>query len=390
MWAALVCAGLAVQVTTVAVGWQVYDLTRDPFDLGLVGLSQFAPALCLVLVTGTVADRFPRRTILLACLAVETVALTGLLALTLAGAGAVGAIFALMALLGTARAFWNPARQAIVPNLVPPADLPAAITLNTVAFHATTVGGPVLGGLAYGLAPWLAYGLAMALLAGAAVALAGLVPPVQARVEAGPRWQVLSAGFRYIVTQKVVLGAVTLDLCAVLLGGAVALLPVYARDILQVGPAGLGLLRAGAGIGAVAMAAVLIVRPIRDHAGAALFVSVALYAAATVVFAVSTVLWLSVAMLILLGAADMVSVFVRSTLVQLWTPDALRGRVNAVNQVFIGASNELGGFRAGSMAALVGPVAAVAAGGIAALAVTAAWARMFPELRRIRRLVPEE
>lgn len=389
MWLALVCAGLAVQVTTVSVGWQVYDLTRDPFDLGLVGLSQFAPALMLVLVTGTTADRFPRRTILLVCLVVETAAVAGLLVLTRAGVGAVGAIFALTALLGTARAFWNPARQAIVPNLVAPADLPAAITLNTVAFHATTVGGPVLGGLAYGLAPGLAYGLALGLLAGAAVSLLRLAPPPQARVETGPSWQVLSAGFRHILGQKVVLGAVTLDLCAVLLGGAVALLPVYARDILQVGPAGLGLLRAGAGIGAVAMAALLLVRPIRDHAGRALFLSVAVYAGATAVFAVSTVFWLSVGMLVLLGAADMVSVFVRSTLVQLWTPDPLRGRVNAVNQVFIGASNELGGFRAGTMAALVGPVAAVAAGGVAALAVTVVWARLFPDLRRIRQLVPQ-
>lgn len=385
-WGALLCVTFAVQIQTVSVGWQVYDLTRDPFDLGLIGLSQFLPALLLVLVTGAVADRFPRRRIMALCLAVEAACSAGLLLLTLRGLASPVPVFVLLAVFGTARAFYNPARQALLPNLVPPQVLGNAIASNTTFNKLATIAGPVTGGLLYAVSPYLAYGVVGLLFLVAAGFVARIPKPPLRSAGRAASWESLSAGFRYIWREKVVLGAISLDLFAVLLGGAVALMPVYARDILAIGPAGLGVLQAGPAVGAIGMGFVLMMRPIADHAGRVLFVSVAVFGLGTLVFAFSTTLWLSVLALVVLGAADMVSVYVRNTLVQLWTPDALRGRVNAVNSVFIGASNELGGFRAGSMAALIGPVAAVAVGGAGTLAVAALWTRWFPDLRRIRRL----
>lgn len=385
-WGALLCVTFAVQIQTVSVGWQVYDLTRDPFDLGLIGLSQFLPALLLVLVTGAVADRFPRRRIMALCLAVEAACSAGLLLLTLRGLTSPVPVFVLLAVFGTARAFYNPARQALLPNLVPPQVLGNAIASNTTFNKLATIAGPVTGGLLYAVSPYLAYGVVGLLFLVAAGFVARIPKPPLRSAGRAASWESLSAGFRYIWREKVVLGAISLDLFAVLLGGAVALMPVYARDILAIGPAGLGVLQAGPAVGAIGMGFVLMMRPIADHAGRVLFVSVAVFGLGTLVFAFSTTLWLSVLALVVLGAADMVSVYVRNTLVQLWTPDALRGRVNAVNSVFIGASNELGGFRAGSMAALIGPVAAVAVGGAGTLAVAALWTRWFPDLRRIRRL----
>lgn len=385
-WLALLCAGFSVQIQVVAIGWQVYGLTRNPLDLGLIGLSQFAPALVLVLVTGAVADRFPRRTILSVCLLLESTCAAGLLLFTLSGSTNVLIVYALVVVLGTARAFYNPARQSLVPNLVPREHLANAVNLATMTAHITVIGGPVAGGLLYGIWPELAYGTAFVLLIIGSILIAAIPKPLQARSAAGTSWAMLSTGFRFIWTEKIVLGAISLDLFVVLLGGAVALLPVYASDILDAGPTGLGLLRAGQGIGAVAVAGCLILWPVRDRAGSALFLAVAGFGVATAVFAVSEIIWVSVVMLIIMGGCDMVSVYVRNTLVQLWTPDELRGRVNAVNQVFIGASNELGAFRAGTMAAVIGPVAAVLAGGVGALAVTGLWARWFPELRQIRRL----
>lgn len=385
-WGALLCVTFAVQIQTVSVGWQVYDLTRDPFDLGLIGLSQFLPALLLVLVTGAVADRFPRRRIMALCLAVEAACSAGLLLLTLRGLTSPVPVFVLLAVFGTARAFYNPAREALLPNLVPPQVLGNAIASNTTFNKLATIAGPVTGGLLYAVSPYLAYGVVGLLFLVAAGFVARIPKPPLRSAGRAASWESLSAGFRYIWREKVVLGAISLDLFAVLLGGAVALMPVYARDILAIGPAGLGVLQAGPAVGAIGMGFVLMMRPIADHAGRVLFVSVAVFGLGTLVFAFSTTLWLSVLALVVLGAADMVSVYVRNTLVQLWTPDALRGRVNAVNSVFIGASNELGGFRAGSMAALIGPVAAVAVGGAGTLAVAALWTRWFPDLRRIRRL----
>lgn len=385
-WLTGLFGGFSVQIVTVAVGWQVYDLTRDPFMLGLVGLSQFAPALLLVLVTGTVADRYPRRTILALALAVEGCAAAALVGFTLSGSVHPGPVFAAMMMLGLARAFYNPARQAIVPNLVPADQLAPAISISSTTAQVTMIAGPMLGGLLYGFGGVAAYAVALVLLLAGVVSVLRIPLPLQTRSAEPASWATISAGFRFIWSQPIVRGAVTLDLFVVLVGGAVALLPVYARDVLEVGPVGLGLLRAAPGIGAVVVGVLLIARPIRDHAGHVLFLSVAGFGLAATVFAVSQVVWLSFAMLVAMGGLDMVSVYVRQTLVQLWTPDAVRGRVNAVNQVFIGASNEVGAFRAGSMAALVGPVAAVLAGGVGALAITALWARWFPELRRIRHL----
>lgn len=385
-WGALLCTGFAVQIQTVAIGWQVYDLTRDPLDLGLIGLSQFFPALILVLVTGAVSDRFPRRRIMGICLLVMAGAAGCLLMLAINGIPNVGLVFLLMAVFGAARAFYNPARQSIVPNLVPPAHLPNAITVNSSANQISVICGPVAGGLLYGVSPHAAYGTALGLFVCASILVTLIPKPAQRAAINVTNWQTLSAGFRYIWRQKVVLGAISLDLFAVILGGATALLPVYARDVLEIGPAGLGFLRAGPGIGAIAMGLFLMANPITDHAGRVMFTAVAAFGAFTVVFALSEAVWLSVAALVLIGAADMVSVFVRGTLIQLWTPDDLRGRVNAANQVFIGASNEVGGFRVGATAALIGPVAAVLVGGLGTLAVAAVWFRRFPELVRIRRL----
>jgi len=386
-WLALLLAGLSVQIQTVAVGWQLYDMTRDPLNLGFVGLSQFLPALLLVLVTGAASDRYSRRTILAVCLLAEAACAFGLLLFTLSGAREVWPVFAIMVALGTARAFYNPARQSIVPNLVPERHVPNAITLSVTAGQFATVAGPLAGGILYAIRPEFAYGLAMALLLAAGGLVLSISLPARIGSAAAASWATISAGFRHIWTEKTVLGAVSLDLFAVLLGGTVALLPVYALEVLEVGPTGLGMLKAGPAIGGIAVGFFLMVNPIRDHAGPIMFASVAGFGACTAVFAVSETVWISVAALTVMGGFDMVSVFVRNTLVQLWTPDALRGRVNAVNQVFVGASNELGAFRAGTSAALIGAVPAVLAGGIGTIAVAGLWLWWFPQLRRTRHLV---
>lgn len=386
-WMANTLSGFALQIQTVAVGWYVYDLTRNPLDLGLVGLSQFLPALLLVFVTGSVADRFARRTIMAVCLGLMALTALMLLGVTALGVQGAAPVFVILALFGVARAFYNPARQSIVSNLVPRSQLANAIAAVATAQQFATICGPVAGGFLYAVSAETAYGAAMALMGVSALLVIGGMPrqgrPAGAASADG---QALGAGFRYIWTNKPLLGAVSLDLFAVLLGGAMALLPVYARDILDVGPEGLGLLRAGPAMGAILVGGWLMMRPIRDHAGLFMFVSVAGFGLATTVFAFSEMLWLSFAMLALAGAFDMVSVHIRAVLVQLWAPDEVRGRVTAVNQVFIGASNEMGAFRAGVMAVWIGPVAAVAVGGAAILLIAGAWARLFPELRRVRHL----
>ena len=385
-WFSRFGSSFAAQIQTVAVGWQVYDLTRDPLDLGLVGLSQFLPALALVLVTGAVADRFRRRTIMAVCTVIEGLCAVALLAFTVIGLRSVTPIFVVLALFGVARAFYGPAQQSLLPNLVPTAILASAIALNTMSWQLATVLGPVAGGLLYGIGPTFAYGTAALLFLLAAVLILLVPRPPQKALYEPKTWQTLVAGFRYVWTEKIVLGAISLDLFAVLLGGATALLPVYARDILDVGPWGLGLLRTGPAIGAISVALYLTTHPIRDHAGMLMFFFVGVFGAATIVFGISTLVWLSVLALIVLGAADMVSVYVRETLIQLWTPDPVRGRVSAINGVFVGASNELGEFRAGVSAALIGTVPAVVVGGLGAIAVTVLWALMFPGLRKARHL----
>jgi MFS family permease len=385
-WLARLAASFAAQIQVVAVGWQVYEMTRDPLDLGLIGLSQFLPALLLVLVTGAAADRFRRRTIMAVCLAAEAVCAGALLAFTLSGSDAVALVFLILVAFGTARAFFGPAQQSLLPNIVPPQLLSNAVALNSSSWQLATIVGPVAGGLLFGISPVAAYGASILLLVVATVLIL-LVPRPPQRTHAEPAtWQTVVAGFRYIWHEKIVLGAISLDLFAVLLGGATALMPVYAHDILQVDATGLGLLRAAPAFGAIPVALYLTAHPIRDHAGFWMFVFVALFGAFTIVFGVSNLLWLSVVALMIMGAADMVSVYVRETLIQLWTPDQVRGRVNAVNMVFVGASNELGEFRAGVAAALIGAVPAVVIGGIGTVAVAALWARLFPQLLRARRL----
>jgi MFS family permease len=379
-------AGFAVQIMSVAVGWQVYDITRDPLDLGLIGLAQFLPPLILVLVTGLAADAFNRRLIMAGCLLIEVLCGAALVVFTLAAPGTVWQVFVILGILGAARAFFNPAADALAPNLLPRQAIAHGISLGSMVWQVGTITGPVAGGLLYGIGGEAAYGTVFGLLALAAlfVLLIGAVP--QANHAQETSLATLLAGFRFIRSERIVLGAISLDLFAVLLGGAVALMPVYARDILEVGPWGLGLLRAAPGVGAIIMAAWLAKFPIKDKAGIIMFIFVAAFGFFTVVFGLSTWVPLSIAALALMGACDMVSVYVRETLMQLRTPDKVRGRVTAVNRVFIGASNELGEFRAGVVAAWIGAVAAVAAGGAGTMAVAFLWSRWFPELRTARRL----
>lgn len=385
-WLARFLTTFATQIVSVGVAWQIYDLTRNPFDLGLVGVIQFIPSLLLVLVTGAVADRFGRRRVMGLAIMLEAACALALLALSVRGLTSPLPVFVVLACFGIARAFFGPAAASLVANLVPPEDFANAVAWNSSAWQTANIVGPVVGGLVYGFSADAAYGLA-ALLMTAAALLIFSIPKPQQRMEGEKKTlESLFAGFRYIWREKIVLGAISLDLFAVLLSGAVALLPVYARDILHLGPWGLGMLRAAPGIGAVAVAVWLAGHPLRDHAGLIMFVFVGLFGVFTIAFGVSTTPWLSIAALALLGASDMVSVYVRETLIQLWTPDNVRGRVNAVNMVFVGASNELGEFRAGMMAAFFGTVTAVVFGGVGAVAVAGLWAWMFPQLRKARRL----
>ncbi|MBK8753952.1 MAG: MFS transporter [Candidatus Competibacteraceae bacterium] len=379
-------SALAVQMLNVAVGWWVYALTHDPFALGLVGLAVFLPAIGLALVTGHVADRFNRLAILRICYAVATLAAAGLLFYAASGARQVAPIYALLLLFGVARAFANPAGQAIVPNLVPPAHLGSAIAWNALVWQTATIAGPALGGILYLFgatvvfaAVAFSYGITFGLLAGMRHRAIRIAPEPTT-------WSHLLAGIHFIRSKPVVFGAISLDLFAVLLGGATALLPVYAHDILHVGPEGLGLLRSMPAVGAVLMASWLAYRPLRRHTGRRLFQAVFVFGLATLGFGLSKHLALSLACLFVLGAVDMVSVFIRQTLVQVETPDVMRGRVSAVNTVFIGASNELGEFESGALAALIGTVPTVVAGGIGTWIIAALWLRWFPALRDRDRL----
>jgi len=385
-WLSRLCATFAVNMVSVSVGWQVYDLTRDPFDLGLIGLVQFLPALLLVLVTGSVADRFNRRMIMALCLAGEAVAVMALLAFTISGSEMVVIVFGILLFFGIVRAFMGPASQSLAPNLVPTQDLASAIAWNSSAWQIATIVGPVAGGLLYGISPEAPYAVALAMMIIGAILILLVPKPAQKILGDKASWETVIAGFRYVWKEKIVLGAISLDLFAVLLGGATALMPIFARDILDVGPWGLGLLRAAPAVGALTVAAWLAFHPIRNHAGLLLFAFVTIFGLTTIVFGLSTLVWVSVIALILMGASDMVSVYIRETLIQLWTPDAVRGRVNAVNMVFVGASNELGEFRAGMSAAVFGAVSAVVIGGAGTVAVAALWARFFPDLRRARHL----
>ncbi|HEV7433369.1 MAG TPA: MFS transporter [Pseudorhizobium sp.] len=376
-------AAFAIQIISVSVGWQMYDQTGSALYLGLIGLFQFLPSLLLILVTGSVADRYNRRAIVAICMGVGSTCALALLALTLADMFIPWLVFAILTVFGIERAFMGPAVQSLAPNLVPERDLANAIAWNSSSWQTASIVGPVAGGLLYGVSAVAAYSVALSMMALAALLVLLIPKPAQRTGSRTVSWGEILAGFRFIGKEKVVLGAISLDLFAVLLGGAVALMPIFARDLLVLGPWGLGLLRAAPGIGAVAVALWLAFYPIRHRAGAAMFVGVAFFGAGTVTFGLSETTWLSIAALMLMGASDMISVYVRETLIVLWTPDEVRGRVNAVNMVFVGASNELGEFRAGTMASIIGAVPAVVIGGVGTLAVAAIWAMGFPQLRKI-------
>ena len=376
----------SAQIVSVAVAWQMYDVTRNPALLGWIGLVQFLPALLLVLVTGNAADRLGRRLVMGCAVLVMMSCAASILYMVLNGRFEPMVILGLLTLFGTARAFYGPAATSLAVNLVPREDFPNAVSWVTTSWQMATIAGPVIGSLLYGLAPEAAYGTATCLFVLAAGLIFSIPKPNQQISREPPTLSSILGGFRYIWKEKVVLGAISLDLFAVLLGGAVALMPIYARDILQVGELGLGLLRAAPGIGAIIAIALITAFPIRNHAGWILLVCVVLFGLATAVFGASTIAWLSILALMCVGGFDMVSVYVREIILQLWTPDEVRGRVNAVNSIFVGASNELGETRAGFMAAIAGPVVTVVGGGLAAVGVAAASVFIFPQLRRIRTL----
>jgi MFS family permease len=377
-------ANLAVQMQSVAVGWQVYTLTGDVLDLGLVGLAQFLPFVVLVLVAGQVADRHDRRLILALCFAVELLCALLLLVYSMLGPGSVWPVFAILALFGAARAFAMPTGQAMVINLVPAEKFSRAVAISSSMFHFAVVAGPVLGGVLYLAGPAVVYSIVACLFVVSVLFVLAIrmqTRPASAREPVSLR--ALSEGLRFVWTRPEVLGAITLDLFAVLFGGATALLPAYARDVLHIGPVGLGALRMAPAIGAALISVVLALRPIGRHVGAWMFGGVAVYGVMTIVFGLSAHALLSFAALVVMGAGDMVSVYIRHILVQVATPDAIRGRVSAVNAVFIGASNELGEFESGVTARWFGLVPAVVIGGIATLLVTGGAMRLFPSLRRM-------
>ncbi|MET3897585.1 MFS family permease [Devosia sp. UYZn731] len=385
-WLTTLLVSFAVQIMSVSIGYQIYMVTREPLLLGLVGLCLFLPALVLILVTGLVADRFNRRRIMAICLCVELACAISFLLFSNAQAHEIAPLFVILVVLGTARAFWGPAAQSLAPNLVPSEALSNAITVNASAWQFASIAGPALGGVLYSFGPVVAFGTGAVLLACAIVSVMLIPQPPKRESHQATSVETLLGGFKYIFANKVVLGAISLDMFAVLMGGAVAMLPIYATDILHGGSIANGLLRAAPGLGAIVMALYLTKFPIRNFAGRILFVFVALFGAFTMVFGVSTSLWVSIPALALVGASDMVSVTIRETIMQLWTPEEVRGRVNAVNSVFIGASNELGEFRAGTVAHFIGPVGAVVIGGFGAMAVAGIWSQIFPGLREQKTL----
>lgn len=378
--------GVATQVQTVAVGWQIFIATGDPFDLGLVALSQFLPFIVLILPAGHVADRYDRRRVQTLTYALAAVCAAALLALSLADVTDTGPVFAVMVLFGVVRAFYQPTSQALLPNLAPIELFPRSVAINSSLGQVATIAGPALGGVLVLFGVGVAYAVSLILLVVGVILVAGLRSGGRSEASTEPvSLATLLSGVTFVRSRPVVLGSISLDLFAVLFGGASALLPIYAGDILDVGPAGLGVLRAAEAVGAALLAAVVAVRPIRSAVGRWMFGGVAVFGIATIVFAVSTSFVLSVVALMVMGAADMVSVYIRHLLVQLETPDAIRGRVSAVNGVFIGASNELGQFESGVTAALWGVVPSVVVGGLATLAIGGLWTRLFPGLWRLDR-----
>jgi Transmembrane secretion effector len=370
----------------VAIGWQVYAIHSDPLDLGLVGLAMFVPLPLLALPAGHLADRHPRRTVLATSMAIDAAVAAGLLAVTISGADETWPFFVLAFGTGVASAVGAPAGRALTPSLVPQETLVRALAQRSVAFQLSVIVAPALGGFLFAIEPELVY---MASVSFSLVALVAVLAMHTGRESAGagsPDLRSVLGGVRLVRRTPVLLGAISLDLFAVLFGGAVALLPVFAKDVLEVGPAGLGVLRAAPAAGALCAAAVLARRPVHRRAGGTLLTVVALYGVTIVVFGLSETMWLSLLALAAGGAVDMVSVVLRQTILPLVTPDELRGRVNAVEMVFISASNELGAFESGVAAALVGAVPAVVLGGVLTIGVALTWAQLFPDLRHVDRL----
>jgi MFS family permease len=407
-WGARWTGGFASQIQSVAMGWHMYSLARETrsveesaFLVGMIGLAAFVPVLLLTLPAGEAADRYDRKKVLLLCLTGEIASVLTLAVATVNGYDSPMLLLVVAALFGASRAFFAPANTALGPMLVPRKLLPRAIAWNSLAWQSSAIAGPAMGGFLISASPQTAYFATFGLYGLTALFVLSIRANAKPEVNPGSRWQLMKEGLAYVWRQKIVFGAISLDLFAVLLGGATALLPVFARDIIQVPQLAFaifgrevaltremafGILRASPALGATVVALWLAANPIRAKAGAFMFGGVAVFGLATIGFGLSTSLWLSVAALAVLGGADMLSVFVRHTLVQLVTPDHMRGRVAAVSTVFIGASNELGEFESGVVARLLGPVGAAIFGGVGAVAITGIWARLFPDLRRADRL----
>lgn len=373
----------SVEMQAVAVGWQIYEITKRPLDLGYVGLAQFLPGILLFPISGHTSDHFERRNVLSACYGGWAVCFVLLLAITQRGVHSVTAIYVVLVLIGIVRSFNSTASRSILPQLVPLEHFPNAVAWNATIFQSATILGPSLGGIVYAAfrGPSAVYLIASITSVAAMISTFRIKPEVQAKPREPVSLKTFFAGLHFIWDKKLILGAISLDLFAVLLGGAVALLPVYAREILHTGPWGLGLLRTAPGVGAAMMAVLLAHRPLRGRSGPTLLWAVAGFGICTIIFGLSRSLALSLISLLLLGASDMISIIIRATLTQLATPDEMRGRVNAVDMIFIGASNELGQFESGITAQWFGTVPAVVLGGIGTLVVIALWAWIFPELR---------
>jgi MFS family permease len=390
-WAARWFATLAIQIQATAMGWQVYDSARahgqsiveGAFTLGLVGLAQFLPLLVLSLFGGQAADRYNRRLIITACILAKAAILLGLVIASGMGPEIViPAVFAAAITAGMINAFLPPAASALMPMLLPREELPQGIAWSSLAFQSALIIGPAIGGLLYAFGPVVPYSTAFILLVIGAALMFALKPPAQEPVKDARTVGMIMEGLRYVWSNKIVLGAISLDLVVVLLAGAVALLPVFARDILHAGPGELGVLRSAMGVGAASVALWLAVNPLRQRVGMWMFGSTIVFGLATIVFGLSESLWLTAFALAIAGGVDMISVYVRQSLIQLATPDAMRGRVAAVSFVFISASNEFGDFEAGVMARIFGPVAAVVIGGVGAVAASLWWMRLFPALAK--------
>lgn len=386
LWTSRLFGTTANQMLLVALGWQMYDLTHSAWDLGLVGLFQFLPALALVLVAGQVVDRYHRARIVALCMAAQAVIAAALVWASMAHGVGREMLLMVSVAVGMVRAFQMPTQQALTPMVLPPALLPRGLAFSSAGSQGAIVAGPALGGFVYVAGAHVVYALCALLFVTAGLLVAGVRYQQPSRIKKAISMETLLAGVRFVRDRQAVLGAISLDLFAVLFGGAVALLPIFARDLLQVGSWGLGLLRAAPAAGALLTSIALTRWPVARRAGTVLLSAVAVYGAATIVFGLSTSFVLSLVALVVSGGADMVSVVIRQSLVQLDTPDEMRGRVSAVNSVFIGASNQLGEFESGVTAAWFGPVGSVVVGGVGTLLVAAAWTRLFPALAMRDRL----